>query len=202
MEQHSKHLPADARRAVTVEAVIDLAAVQNPNEITTAAIAARMHLSQGALFRHFPTKDDLWLAVMEWVAEHLLRRVDRAHQAETSPLAALEAIFLAHIDFVAQHPGVPRMLFCELQRQETTPAKTLVQSLLQRYGERLHRLIDQGKTCGEIDPSIDPHVAATQLIGIIQGLVIQSLIAGGSPRMKKTAPAHFTIFRRGIENQS
>ncbi|HSH14290.1 MAG TPA: TetR/AcrR family transcriptional regulator, partial [Desulfurivibrionaceae bacterium] len=34
-----KHLPADQRRAVTVEAVLELAAEQNPSEITTAAIA-------------------------------------------------------------------------------------------------------------------------------------------------------------------
>ena len=32
-----------------------------------------MNLTQGALFRHFPTKDALWQSVMEWVAVRLLR---------------------------------------------------------------------------------------------------------------------------------
>ena len=56
MSGHSRHLPADERRAATVEAVVDLAAEQNPSDITTTAIAQRMGLTQGALFRHFPTR--------------------------------------------------------------------------------------------------------------------------------------------------
>ena len=36
MQTNPKHLPADERRAVTVEAVVELAAEQNPSEITTA----------------------------------------------------------------------------------------------------------------------------------------------------------------------
>ncbi|MFZ4802284.1 MAG: TetR/AcrR family transcriptional regulator, partial [Chlorobium sp.] len=60
-----RNLPAEQRRAVTVEAVIELAAEKNPASITTAEIAGRMQLTQGALFRHFPTKDALWQSVME-----------------------------------------------------------------------------------------------------------------------------------------
>ena len=69
MPSRAKPLPADERRAVTVEAVVQLAAEQNPNDITTASIATRMGLTHGALFRHFPTKDAILQAVMEWVAE-------------------------------------------------------------------------------------------------------------------------------------
>jgi TetR/AcrR family transcriptional regulator len=98
VESKPRNLPADQRRAVTVEAVIELTAEQNPGDITTAAIAQRMNLTQGALFRHFPSKDAIWQAVMEWVAERLLQRVDRAIQGADSPLQALEAVFMAHIE--------------------------------------------------------------------------------------------------------
>lgn len=198
METHPKHLPADERRAVTVEAVIELAAEQNPSEITTSAIAKRMNLTQGALFRHFPSKDAIWQAVMEWVAERLLARVDKAAQSAASPLAALEAMFMAHIDFVAEHPGVPRMLFGELQRAGDTPAKRMVQTLISRYGERLRSLIEQGKLRGELAPEVDTTAAATLFIGTIQGLVMQSLLAGGVERIRVDAPGAFAIYRRGI----
>ena len=137
LENKPKNLPADQRRAVTVEAVIELAAEQNPSEITTAAIANRMNLTQGALFRHFPSKEAIWQAVMEWVAEHLLARVDRAIAAEKSPLLALESVFMTHIDFVASHPGVPRMLFGQLQHSEDTAPKRMARTLIGRYAERL-----------------------------------------------------------------
>ena len=198
MESNIKHLPANERRAVTVEAVIALAAEQNPGEITTAAIAKHMGLTQGALFRHFPSKDAILQAVMEWVAERLLARVDKAAQAAASPLAALEAIFMTHIDFIAQHPGVPRMLFGELQRAVDTPAKMMARTMLDRYGKRLSALIEQGKAQGELAAEINTAAAVTLFIGAIQGLVMQSLLAGNTGQMRTGVPGAFAIYRRGI----
>ncbi len=194
----ARHLPADERRSVTVAAVIELAAEQNPGEITTTAIAQRMNLTQGALFRHFPTKDAIWQAVMEWVAERLLARIDEAAQTAASPLAALEAMFMAHIDFVARHPGVPRMMFGELQRAEDTPAKQMAQTLIAQYGLRLHALIEQGQAQGELAREVDPAAAAGLFIGSIQGLVMQSLLAGKVQRIRTAAPGAFAILARGI----
>lgn len=195
---HPKHLPADERRAVTVEAVVDLAGSQNPSKITTAAIARHMNLTEGALFRHFPNKDAIWTAVMEWVAERLLARIDRASEGIESPLAAMEAMFMSHAEFVAERPGVPRMMFGELQRAESTPAKRMVQTLIQRYGERLHRLIEKGKAKGELSPALDDEAAVTLFVGTIQGLVIQSLLAGDVERIRRDAPRVFAIYKRGI----
>lgn len=197
METHPKQLPADERRAVTVEAVIELAAEQNPSEITTAAIAKRMGLTQGALFRHFPNKDTIWEAVMVWATERLLARVNKASQTAESPLAALEAVFMTHIDFVVQHPGVPRLLFGELQRAGDTPAKQMAQTLLTRYAELLSALIDKGKAEGELTTEVDTAAAATLFIGAIQGLVMQSLLAGSTAPIRN-APGAFAIYRRGI----
>lgn len=196
----AKPLPAETRRAVTVEAVIALAAERNPGEITTAAIASHMKLTQGALFRHFPTKDAIWEAVMEWVAERLLARVDRAAAQAASPLAALQAIFLAHADFVAEHPGVPRMLFGELQRAEATPAKRLARTLLERYGERLRAQLEAGKAAGEVSAALDIDAAVTLFVGTLQGLIMQSMLAGELGRIRRDAPRVFAIYLAGIRS--
>ena len=193
-----KHLPADERRAVTVEAVVKLAGSQNPSDITTSAIAKHMNLTQGALFRHFPTKDAIWQAVMEWVAERLLARLDRAAAGAKSPLDALEAMFMSHVEFVVEHPGVPRMMFGELQRAELTAAKRMAQTLIRLYGERLHRIIEQGKSTGDLAAALDTQAAATLFIGTIQGLVMQSLLAGDVEHIRHDAPRVFAIYRRGI----
>lgn len=200
MNTRTKNLPAEERRAVTVEAVIALAAEQNPSDITTAAIAKRMGLTQGALFRHFPNKDAILQAVMGWVADRLLARVDKALQTTTSPLAALEAMFMAHVEFVVEHPGVPRMLFGELQRAEETAPKRMVQTLIHRYGERLRRLLEEGKTLGELDGHLDTEASIILFIGTIQGLVMQSLLASDLERIRDDAPRVFAIYRRGIRS--
>lgn len=202
MSSSIRHLPADERRAVTVEAVVALAGEQNPSDITTAAIAKRMGLTQGALFRHFPNKDAILQAVMEWVAERLMSRIEKAAQSESSPLLALENMFMAHVDFVTQHPGIPRMLFGELQRSEGTTPKRMVQTLIRRYGERLQRVIEEGIACGELDGQLDVEASATLFIGTIQGLVMQSLLAGDVARMQRDAPRVFAIYQRGIRSAS
>ena len=198
----AKYLPADARRAETVEAVISLAAERNPGDITTAAIASRLGLTQGALFRHFPNKDAILEAVMAWVSDRLLARVETAMAGAATPLAAMESAFLAHAAFVSEHPGVPRMLFGELQRSEDTAAKRLVRTLLGRYRERLARLVEQGKREGSIAADVDTGVAISGFIGTLQGLVIQSLLSGEPGRIREGAPAAFALYRRGIGSQA
>lgn len=201
MDPHPKHLPADERRAVTVEAVVELAGSVNPSEITTAAIAKHMNVTQGALFRHFPSKEAIWQAVMEWLAERLLARIDRAARDIESPLDALKAMFLSHVEFVIEHPGVPRMMFGELQRAEASPAKRMAQTLIQRYAERIRTRIEAGKARGEIAAEVDTEAAATLFIGSIQGLVMQSMPSGDIERIRADAPGVFAIYQRGIEKR-
>lgn len=198
MTVSAKHLPAKERRMVIVETVIELAGEQNPSEITTAAIAKRMGLTQGALFRHFQNKDAILQAVMEWLAERLMFRIESAVQAELSPLVALERMFMAHVDFITEYPGIPRMLFGQLQCCEATAPKQMAQILIRRYEERLRCLFVQGKMCGELNGELDEEAAATLFVGTIQGLVMQSLLADDVSRMRRNASRVFAIYKQGI----
>jgi TetR/AcrR family transcriptional regulator len=198
MNTRRKHLPADERRAVTIEAVIDLAAVQNPSEITTAAIAHRMHLTQGALFRHFPSKEALWEAVMQWVAERLLARLDNAVRGIDAPLMALEAIFMTHVDFVVEHPGVPRIMFGELAARRDVRAQALGTSACpERYGQRLQKLLEAGKARGSLNIALDSEAAAILFIGTIQGWSCSRSWQAMSARIRRDAPRVFAIYRVG-----
>ncbi len=198
----SKHLPAEERRQVIIETVIELAGKQNPSEITTAAIAKHMGLTQGALFRHFPNKDAILQAVMEWVSERLLSHIEKAVAAKVSPLDALKSMFMTHVEFIAEHPGIPRMLFAELQRAGETAPKRMSQTLLRRYEERINLLLEQGKACGEIDEKLDSEAAATLFIGTIQGLVMQSLIAVDTSHIHRNAPKVYAVYQQGIRSRS
>ena len=93
------------------------------------------------------------------------------------------------------------MMFGELQRADSTPAKKMVQTLIERYGERLHRLIEQGKVCGELSLSLDNKAATLLFIGTVQGLIMQSMLAGDVDRIRHDAPGVFAIYRRGIEGE-
>ena len=176
----TKHLPANERRAITVDAVVELAAQQNPNEITTAAIAKHMGVSQGALFKHFSSKEAILQAVMEWVAEVLLSRIDAAARHAPPPIAALEA------------------MFGELQRSGQTAPKRLVQTIMMRYRKRLYSLLENAKNNHEVDEQLDIDTAITMFVGTIQGLVVQSLLSDNIQHIHHQAPQVFAIYLRGI----
>ena len=107
---------------------------------------------------------------------------------------------MAHIDFVVKHPGVPRMLFGELQHADVSPAKLMVRTMIRGYSSRLQRLIEDGKAQGELAADLDVEGATTLFIGSIQGLVMQSLIAGSAKAIRANAPGVFAIYRRGIRS--
>ncbi len=197
-------LPAAERREVIVETVLELAAERNPTDITTQAIAERMGQTQGALFRHFRNKEAILEEVVGWVAGQLLDRLAAAARAgeDDRAVAVLERMFAAHVEFVAAHPAVPRLILGELQREEETAAKRAVRALMRRYRERVREQIERGQTAGELASDLDVEAATTLFLGTIQGLVVQSLITGGVSRMRALARGTFAIYRRGLGGAS
>lgn len=191
-------LPTEERQAEIVVAALQLAREASPAVITTTDIAVAIGVTQGALFKHFATKDDIWLAAMAWVREQLLSTIEAAANASDSPIDALAAVFKAHIGFVLSHPGVPRLIFHELQRPADSPVKQEVRKLLKAYRQLLRRLLDVALARGEVSHEVDLDAAATLFVGVVQGLVMQSMVAGHAASLKTQADPVFAIYRRGI----
>ncbi|MEN9479213.1 MAG: hypothetical protein RLZZ298_608 [Pseudomonadota bacterium] len=195
-------LSGDARRAEIIDVVLRLSAERSPGLITTAEIARSLGLSQGALFKHFPSKETIWLAVADRVATTLLATIEQAAEQATAPLAALRAIFLAHVGFVIEHPGTPRFIFHELQRAVDSPVKLRLRGMLANYRQLLLRLLEAAAQRGELDESINQQAAASLFIGSIQGLVMQSMMVGKQFAMREQAVAVLAILERGIARQT
>lgn len=191
-------LPSAKRRRLVVEALVELAGGQDPRQITTAAIAERLDLTQGTLFHHFGSKQAIWRAALDWMAVRLLRRVDAAAAAADSPLAALRATFLAHADFLAEHPGAPRILFAELQCAEASPLRSLAQVLMRRYAERVARIIEAGKAQGQLPATLEVEPAALLFLGALQGLLVQAAVADAPQAVRLEAPKVFAAYCRGL----
>jgi TetR/AcrR family transcriptional regulator len=194
----------EIRQAALVDAALTLAAQRSPADITTGDLAQAVGITQGAVFRHFSSKEAVWLAVLDWTAETLMSRLQSAADAELAnldkfaPLAALQAVFMAHVDFVVAHPGVPRVIFQELQRARDTVLKARVRGLMQQYRRLLMGLLEHAHEQRLLAPGTDPEAAAVLFVGSVQGLVMQSLISGEVRAMAQQAPGVFKIYLRGL----
>ena len=198
-----RRLSTDERQREIVQAVLALARERGPDAITTQAIAEWMGVTQGAVFRHFPDKAAIWLAVFAWVREALGRAISEAVEDDaSSPLARLERAFLAHVAFVAANPGVPRALFHELQYPGDSAVRTGVRQMIAAYRGRLARLVSQAKAAGELPASLDASLAAMLFIGAVQALVIEAALGGGEARMTSRARRLFALLLDGYRGSS
>lgn len=188
----------EQRQASLVAAALALAAQRSPADVTTADLAQAVGITQGAVFRHFESKAAIWLAVIDFAHQELLGRLNAAAAAQAQPLAALRAVFMAHVDFVVEQPGVPRVIFQELQHPEDTPLKARVGQLMQAYRTLLVGLLQRAQAAGQLAPGTDLQAAAVLFLGAVQGLVMQSLLSGQVGAMQGLAPAVFDLIQQAL----
>ncbi len=164
-----KRRSSKERRALAIDAVIDLASGMNPADITTAAISERMGLTQGALFRHFPIRAAVFGRPSWSVSERILFRIDEGSGKGPRRLKALRRSSCARRVHRIE-PRSSRLLFSELHdgRDGASAPSKRFSSLAMRILEQLDEAKKFGLGSREIWPS-----AAMSFFGGVQGLVIQ-----------------------------
>ena len=197
-ESARKRLGADERREEIIRVTLDLAAKQGVDDVTTQDMAQAMGVTQGAVFRHFASKDAIWLAVMQWVREQLMAVLGRAAARGRDPLDALQRMFFAHIDFIASHPAIPRVLMSEHLHGRNAALRQLVTEIMLGYEAKIAGLLQDAQTQGMARADLDAHAAATLYIGMIQGLVLQTSILHGKRTLAAEAARTFPVFLQAV----
>ncbi len=197
-----KRLGADERREEIVRVTLDLAARQGIDDVTTQDMAQAMGVTQGAVFRHFPSKDAIWLAVMQWVRDRLMSVLGHAAAEGRDPLDALQRMFFAHIDFIAGKPAIPRLLMSEHLHARSPMLRGLVTEIMLGFEAKIAGLLEQARAQGLARDDLDTQAAATLYLGMIQGLVLQTSILRGQRELRSEAARTFPIFLRAIRSVS
>lgn len=196
-----KRMGAEERQEEIVKVAMDLAAKHGVESVTTQDMANEMGLTQGAIFRHFPTKDEIWLAAIGWVRSHVMAVVGAAAKGSDNPLSALENMFFAHVAFVAKHPAIPRLVFSDHLLRRDTRMKQAIQQIITGYESKIATLLAEGKAAGLVRPDLDEASAATLYIGMLQGLVLQSTIFSGARSLPDEAKKVFPIYLNGVRSR-
>jgi AcrR family transcriptional regulator len=202
-------IPAAERRAHAVRVLLDIARTTAPDAISTAAIAEQMGVSHGALFRHFPSREAIWAEAVTWATGELDRRFedclqpnaaattpDPAALSRSGPLEQVAALMASHAGLLQQHPGLVRMLFAELQRPATSPARETGKAFMQRFRQRLATLMAAAQRQGCLDPGHDPHELAALLVATQQGLMLQALVHDGFADLTERSRRSVALFLR------
>lgn len=201
-EAAKKRLSSEERQGEIIRVAVELAAEKGVDSVTTQDMAEAMQLTQGSIFRHFATKDDIWVAVMQWIRERLMNVLDKAAADATDPLDAIQRMFFAHITFIGKHPAIPRLLFSELLHKKNSKLRQLIQEIISGYEAKITDRLDAAKTQSLVSPDLDSKSAAVLYIGMIQGLVMQVSIFGGKRSLMQEAEKTFPVYLHGIKKRT
>ena len=128
--------------------------------------------TRGALYHQFRDKDELALAVIEWVDETWWREVGVAFEAGPDPAAAL--IELARLHAVFCRRDIARVMMAlriEFSGQDHAVGRE-IERIVQVLIGRAARLINAGRRVGTIPPGPPAKLAAAALLGGVEGAVI------------------------------
>ena len=192
----------ESRQAEIIATMVRLSAERSPADITTTDIAKAMKVTQGALFRHFATKEAIRLAVVEWIEVQLMSELMAARESAPDALTALKAMFMAHVGFAKAHPGAPRLIFGELQQPAASPVKQRVQQIMQRYRQTLSQTLNAAIQTNQVRADVDCPSASALFLGAIQGLVIQSILSGSTEQMEQQAVGVLKLYLAALGVES
>lgn len=162
-------------------------------------VADKIGITQPAVFRHFPSKEAMWLAVMDWLEQRLREIFETADpRGENAAVVVLARMFRGHAKLIERHPALAKLVFSDHLRLEFPAVHHRFSKLHQRYYARLVDLIERAKTNGEVGPSVSAGDAAILFLAMIQGLGFQFAIARQPMNLTRVADRMFAFFMRGI----
>jgi AcrR family transcriptional regulator len=164
---------ADERKAQIVAEVLRLADEIGPDRLSTTDVARAIGLSQPAIFRHFPTKGALWLAVAEDIADRLQSYWAVAEAGATGPHARLKALIGAQLTAIAETPALPSILFSRELQVDNPALRDVFRGLLGAFQGRLVAVIRDLQAAGDLKRDVSPEDVAILLTSLVQGVAIR-----------------------------
>ncbi|MDG0865976.1 TetR family transcriptional regulator [Candidatus Lucifugimonas marina] len=148
-------------------------------------IGKRTSMSKGGLYFHFPSKEDLFFAVMDRLANKLVRRAEKAAGKAESPLEAAEAALDAVLSALSVQKRLARLLITQgYSMGNAFEAKRA--EMFDRFAGVIKKHLDEAARARQID-QIDTDLASRVWLGAVNEVVVHWLFSGGTTP-KNAAP--------------
>jgi len=164
---------AEARKIEIIEAALRLAGDIGPDRMTTDALAKEVGISQPGIFRHFPTKVDIWDAVAQHIGKLLRANATTSQNEDQLPIAKLTGLVVGQLMFIKSTPAIPAILFSRELHAENDKLRAFFAGLIAQRQRLFSKLIAAEIEAGRFDKSLDPDDAAYLILALIQGLAMR-----------------------------
>jgi AcrR family transcriptional regulator len=142
------------------------------HETTTDKIARAAGVSEPVLYRHFDSKKALFLEVLHEIREATIDRWQAASARLTNSLERLHAIFDAYLGSTREHALEFRIMHRTLVETNDEEVTSCLRSFYLDSEQLLAKVIAEGQRAGVFRKSLDPRVAAWELIRTALGYTL------------------------------
>ena len=138
-------------------------------KITTAALAAKLDVSEAALYRHFASKAQMYEGLIAFVEESVFGLVNKISTEQESGLKQTHAIAAMLLSFAEKNPGMTRVLIGDALVNENERLQSRINQLHDRLEAGLKQSLRMAATQGEIDKDTDVSAQANLILAYITG---------------------------------
>jgi TetR/AcrR family transcriptional regulator len=145
--------------------------LENPasEKVTTAALAARLEVSEAALYRHFSGKAQMFEGLIEFIEQTLFALINKITTEEKSGLRQIDAIVGVLLAFAQKNKGMTRVLIGDALVHEDERLQARINQLHDRLEAALKQAVRFGVTQNELAQDVDPAACANVILSFVVG---------------------------------
>lgn len=145
--------------------------LENPaaEKITTAALAARLDVSEAALYRHFSGKAEMFEGLIDFIEQTVFGLINKITTEEKSGVRQLEAMVAVLLGFAQKNRGMTRVLIGDALVHEDNRLQVRINQLHDRIEAALKQALRFGVTQQEVLAEVDVAAQANLLMSFVTG---------------------------------
>ena len=145
--------------------------LENPKgqRITTALLAAKLDVSEAALYRHFASKAQMFEGLIEFIEETVFSLVNKIQAEETVGIKQVEGIVSMLLSFAQKNQGMTRVLIGDALVNEDERLQIRVNQLHDRLEASLRQSARAAASEGALHDSLDANAYANAVMAFIIG---------------------------------
>ena len=146
------------------------AMLENPKgeKITTAALAAKVDVSEAALYRHFASKAQMFEGLIEFIESSVFGLINQISQQQEDGLLQAQAIALMLLNFAERNPGMTRVLIGDALVNEDERLQVRMNQFAERIELAFKQALRQAVAQGSVKES-EVTLLANLLSNVVTG---------------------------------
>ena len=161
------------RKEQILQALAEMLESSPGSKITTAKLAAKIGVSEAALYRHFPSKTRMYESLIDFVEETLFSRITQILAEESQQLIRCKNILTLLLVFCERNPGITRILSGDALMGEHVRLRGRVGQVYDRLETQLRQCLRMAEVEEGWRTSIPVNNSANLLLALAEGRIAQ-----------------------------